>query len=909
MTTPKTRKVVSVNIVQAGSKPDFDIDVHTVFREELTSKYLVEEYGAGKNANINTFGTYGAKMALKEAAKIYNVPYDESDQATKLFPEPIEGKNMSLKDVFNTEHPRYDEAEAFRLKVSNEAVWGKALKSARALEGRIKSYGVHAAGMLVCNRNLDEVIPLKYVEDKKNKTWRYVSQWSYPECESLGLLKMDYLGLNTIDLHMRAVEYIMRNGKTPPSTKEIYDGAKDDEKTFQLLRTGNTIGVFQLENSGMQDLLRRTAPTEISDIVAIIALYRPGPLGANAHIMFADRKAGRLEKGVPIHPDFAGSPLEDILSETQNVIVYQEQVMQISNRVCGMTLQEGDDLRRVMAKKKTALMNKMKPKFIGGGQKNGYSLEAMEKLWETIAHFSLYAFNKSHSVAYGYLTYASAFLKANYPVEFMASVLAQNLGEEDKVLKLLNEINRMGITVGTVDVNRSETDITPDFSTNPTSDILYGFNGVKSVSTSTGEIIVNERTSNGLFTSLEDFVKRCYQAGITNTATYQHLALAGAFDKLGVNRKTAYDSIPNLVASEKNRNKKYGGSDSLFDMFATEADNTETNNSLLNHSDEYPFIEKLAYEADMMGTYLTGHPMEKLERQEINTLGGNTLLEVSEEMANPGDYRKTFTVVGVVSTLEQRNGKRRSIIATLNDGHSFLPLYLSSNLVERITVWEAIEDIRKQYMNGEKGVVSSSLIKASTKPNVEPLPMLNKQTVYRFTITVSQSNRGRVFASINNYEPIVLANNGKLPIRLRFNFRGDKENKAKVWARMKKTPTYIAEKSPGDKPIMVAPYSLETNYNINKSFNLVSKGNIMDAVQYIENPDLVHDSTTTRWLPISLHEDTEYETNINNWLDYVNNMSYTDTGLTASGDENTNIVLQKVMESYYDYDFGRYINS
>lgn len=383
--------VTNIFIVHPGSSPDVDSDFNTKIRTPVY-EHTQELYGSDKVANIATQMRFGSKAAFKAMCSIYSIPPAAANKMTALIPPPIEGVECKIADIFNPSSSRYPEGGEFRA-ATEEDYWKKIIDGAMAIEGRISGTGAHACGVIMSSRTLSDVVPTKV----RKTDGRLLTQWAYPECESLGLIKMDFLGLDTVDLIQDTVEYIKRAGKTPPNMLDVINGPMDDKATFEMLCRGDTIGIFQLAGSGVQDLLRKMQPDSIHDIAAATALYRPGPMGMLSHVRYAERKSGREEIGAPVHEDFVGSPLEEILKKTFNVVIFQEQVIQIANQIAGMTLQEGDDLRKAMGKKKVAAMAEMKPKFLEGARQNGYSDEAVNLLWDTVAEFSKYGFNKCAS--------------------------------------------------------------------------------------------------------------------------------------------------------------------------------------------------------------------------------------------------------------------------------------------------------------------------------------------------------------------------------------------------------------------------------------------------------------------------------------------------------------------------------
>lgn len=378
--------IKNIEVVKPGSPPDIDTDYNTVHREPIIENTRTI-YGPEKSARIVTHGFLKAKSAFKDIASIYGMPFKETNRISALLPGVKDGKECSLAEVFNPDAERYPEGADFRDAVSAPE-WKKVVEGALAVEGRTKSIGTHACGVILSSHPLSDVIPV--ARDNKENA---LTEYEYPACENLGLIKIDFLGLDTVDIIQNTVQAIIDAGKEPPCMPEIIAGDMDDKKTYDMLGNGHTIAVFQLSSPGVQELLRKMNPTKVDHIAAITALYRPGPMSMNAHTKYADRIGGR-EPIEPIHTEFKGTVLEDILEPTASLIVFQEQVIEIAQKICGMTEQEGDMLRKAIGKKKTDVMMSMQPKFLQGGQDNGYSLEAMNILWEKVVEFSKYAFNK-----------------------------------------------------------------------------------------------------------------------------------------------------------------------------------------------------------------------------------------------------------------------------------------------------------------------------------------------------------------------------------------------------------------------------------------------------------------------------------------------------------------------------------
>lgn len=782
-----TKKITSLRVVRAGSSPDVDSDINTERRPE-TIQHVKEIYGNDNVASIGTFSTLAAKGAFKTMCTIYEIPYAQANKITELIPSGGEGGDITLSDMYDPAKDAYEAAADFRSATAG-AEWEQIIEGAMGLEGKNKTTGVHPCGIVISSKQLLNTIPLQVRQDDG----LVVTQWSYPELESLGLIKMDFLGLDTVDLIQHTVENIMKNGKTPPNMLEIIHGPMDDKKTFEVLARGETIGLFQLASPGVQDLLKRIKPTAIDDIIATTALYRPGPMGVQSHIRYADRKNGKEEIDF-IHSDFKGTAIEDILGNTYGLVVYQEQIIRIANQIAGMTLQEGDDLRSAMGKKKMAKMLSMKPKFIEGGQIKGYSAEAMEVLWSTCEEFAKYGFNLAHSVAYGINAYQTAFLKTHYPVEFMAALISQNVGNREKVLIFLQEARRMGLKVGSIDVNTSAIKVSPDYSGKSSFDIVFGFSGASGVSRDVAKIIIDEREKNGLFKSVQDMVNRCYPLGITNRKIYENIAKAGGFDQFGVSRRAVVENLTGLLAGSKTKESKGA---SLFDMFG-ETQAIDAGTVDLTTMPEYPHVEMLKHEASVIGLYLTSHPLTKAGPG----LSKARTATVASLMKSPVQTTATLTVAitDVSKKIMRRGGKR--ITVTMDDGTGYMSANISRDIVKGIDKKIAQERLRKLYEDGE-AVVPDEMEELILDGNVTALEDIEQNSVYVVKVSFRPSRGESPYgAAIHSITPLALADDGSLPIRMRLLYTEDSEQKARDLA--KKLPIALSKRNPGDFPIFVS---------------------------------------------------------------------------------------------------------
>jgi len=806
------KRIAKLEVIKPGSNPDIDSDYNTEVRE-LVLEEAARSHGPNKIANITTFTTLAAKGAFKAMCTIYEVPFSQSNKIASLIPKPIEGVECTVDDIFNPDSDRYNEGEEFRSATAGSE-WEKIIAGARAIEGRNKAIGMHPCGIILSSKELSTVIPLQ----TRQNDGRVSTQWTYTDCEDLGLIKMDYLGLDTVDLIQHTIENIMKNGKTPPNMTKLIHGNMDDPKTYEMLRRGETIGVFQLASPGVMDLLRRMEADQFEDIVATTALYRPGPMGMQSHVKYADRKTGR-EEIEPLHPDFIGSPLEKILGKTQGLVTYQEQIIQIASQIAGMTLQEGDDLRKAMGKKKIAVMDKMKPLFFKGAMKNGYSEEAVTILWDTVALFAKYGFNRSHSVAYAMNAFQAAYLKANYPVEFMAALISQNIGVKDKILAFLKEARRMGLKVGTVDINISDVRVSPDFTKKSKFDIVYGLGGVNAVSNDVAKIIVDERNRKGPFKSVQDLINRCQPLGVSNKRVYENLALAGAFDSFGIARRAVVENLAGMISEAKTKSTKGA---SLFDMFGGDA-KISVQSVDLSEVEEYPYVEKLKLEANVIGLYLTGHPLDRMGR------GASLIRDTTIEKLFAKNEIATVTISGSITEIEKKIMRRgKSVSITIDDGTGYITAFLNRDLVKGIDKLAAQEKLRKLYLAGET-MVTPDVKAIVANQDFVAMEDLEKNEVYVMEITF-RPERGDspAGARVNSIKPLRLASNGMLPVRIRF--KATPQNEEKMKQLYKILPANLDKKLPGDYPIHISIFR-----DIEKHLKVENESVYLDAITEMES--------------------------------------------------------------------------
>jgi DNA polymerase-3 subunit alpha len=566
------------------SMPDIDIDFCTNRRGEVI-QYVTEKYGREQVAQIITFGTLAAKAAIKDVGRVLDMTFGDVDKISKAVPKTL---NIKLEDAL--QDAELKDLAAKDLKVR------EVLDVSLKLEGVCRNAGVHAAGVVISSVPLKELVPL-YVTNKKE----IITQYDMAGLEKLGLLKMDFLGLTTLTIIDDAMKLIL---KYRNQQVIIEDLPLDDKETYdRIFSNGFTSGVFQFESSGMQDILRRYQPNRIEDLCALNALYRPGPIQGGMIPDFIDRKHGRK----PIVYDVP--ELEELLAETYGVILYQEQVMQISNKLAGYSLGDADILRRAMGKKKLDEMAKQRERFITGGTSRGLPAKKLAKIFDLMEQFAGYGFNKSHSAAYAYLAYVTAYLKAHFSVEFMSALLTSESGNTDKIVKYINECREMGISVLPPDVSQSDLNFTPAGEA-----IRFGLGAVKNVGQGAVEAIVSAREAGGAFTSIYDFCDRVNMNAV-NRRVMESLIKAGAFDSTGANRAQLTEALDRAIESGMRawRDREMG----QHGLFGFDEDDAKTETPMVNLPD-WTGQQKLAGEKEVLGIYVSGHPLDQFREKIAN---------------------------------------------------------------------------------------------------------------------------------------------------------------------------------------------------------------------------------------------------------------------------------------------------
>src|SRR5947208_3273950 len=611
------------------SLPDIDIDFCMNRRGEVIN-YVTQKYGRDNVAQIITFGTMAAKAAIKDVGRAMGIPYNEVDRIAKMVPATL---NITLEQALN-------DSPALQAAYDKEPQVKELLDTARKLEGLVRNAGVHAAGVVIASEPLINLVPLH-----RTKNEEIVTAFDMKAIEKMGLLKMDFLGLTTLTVLTDALRLIeQRQG----SRLDLTAISLDDAETYQrFFHHGLTSGVFQFESHGMRDVLRRYQPNSVEDLTALNALYRPGPIQGGMIDDFIERKHGRkkIEYELP--------ELKEILEETLGVIVYQEQVMQIANRLAGYSLGEADLLRRAMGKKKADEMAKQRERFVEGAVQRGFPQKKIEKIFDLMAQFAGYGFNKSHSAAYALLAYHTAYLKTRYPFEFMAALLTSVTGNTDDVVKYINECREMGIAVEPPDINVSDANFTPHGSA-----IRFGLAAVKNVGGNAIESIVAARKNLGKFESIFAFCENV-DLRLLNKRVLESLIKSGAMDALGRRAQLMAVLDKAIERAQKTQRDAESGQHGLFGVFQEE--------EVHNHIDRLPETpdwdehQRLAAEKEILGFFITGHPLEKY-REKLEDLRALNTQEISAMKSSTGKD-ENITTAGMITNLRVLKSKKGDFYA------------------------------------------------------------------------------------------------------------------------------------------------------------------------------------------------------------------------------------------------------
>jgi DNA polymerase III subunit alpha len=639
------------------SMPDIDTDFDDEGRQKVID-YVVEKYGKNQVAQIITYGTMAAKMSIKDVARVMDLPLAESNALTKLVPErpgvslkrilhaPIQPKDgeASLIEIENFGAEEVERVKKLREIYSKDDLQGRVLHEAEILEGSVRNTGIHAAGIIIAPKDLTELIPVCTAKD--SNLW--VTQIEGNVIEEAGVIKMDFLGLKTLTIIKNALNLIKLNHGI---TIDIDNIPLDDAETFHLFQRGETNGTFQFESAGMQKHLRELKPDRFDDLIAMNALYRPGPMSYIPN--YIDRKHGREEV------DYDLPEMKEYLEDTYGITVYQEQVMLLSQKLAGFSKGDADVLRKAMGKKQKAVLDKMKKKFVEGAVKNNHPAEKLEKIWTDWESFAQYAFNKSHSTCYAFVAYQTTYLKAHYPGEFMAAVL-NNAGSLDKITFFMEECKRMGIKVLGPDINES----LKGFAVNKKGEIRFGLGGLKGVGEAAVESLITERLKNGAFATIFDMIKRVNQRTV-NKKTLESLAYAGAFDCFTNLHRAQYFFIPpGDMTNGLEKISKYGQTcqaqteSKAHTLFGNLSDVMELQPPKIPDCTNWPLTVQLDHEKEVTGIFLSGHPLDnyrfEMEHYDITRIG--FLNEYKEDKIKINSSH-VFRIMGLVSDAQHRIAK------------------------------------------------------------------------------------------------------------------------------------------------------------------------------------------------------------------------------------------------------------
>ena len=690
------------------SMPDFDVDFDDRRRGEVI-RYVSEKYGDDRVAQIVTYGTIKAKQAVKDAGRVLGYPYAVGERLTKAMPPSVMGKDVPLTGLFDSAHDRYNEGGEFRQLYDSDPDAHRVVDTAMGLEGLKRQWGVHAAGVIMSSDPLIDIIPIM----KREADGAVITQLDYPSCESLGLVKMDFLGLRNLTILSDALDNVSLN-RAVQVDLDALSKTLDDQPTYDLLSRGDTLGVFQFDSSGYRQLCRLMRPDRFEDISALGALYRPGPMGANSHTNYALRKNGQQEISY-LHPELAEA-LAPILGESWGLIIYQEQVLKIAQQLAGYSLGSADLLRKAMGKKKKEVLDAEYVTFEAGMVANGYSPASIKALWDVLVPFSNYAFNKAHSAAYGLVSYWTAYLKAHYPAEYMAAVLTSIKDDKDKMAIYLAECRRMGIKVLPPDVNESEANFTP---VGP--DIRFGLTAVRNVGANVVDGIVAAREEHGKAADFHGFLDQVPLV-VCNKRVIESLIKAGAFESLGHTRRalmTVYEAAVDGVLDLK-RNEANGQSD-LFGDFGGADDGDESGSAALTGQvpqlDDWDKRTKLAFEREMLGLYVSDHPLQGLEHvlHRERDLGIGELIadgdtaERSEPRSREGRDGNMVAIAGMITSVTRKTTKRGDIwaVITVEDLEASIEVLLfpkAYDLVSTVLATDVVVRVKGRIRADDDGV-------------------------------------------------------------------------------------------------------------------------------------------------------------------------------------------------------------
>jgi len=713
------------------SMPDIDIDFCIKNRDKVID-YVSEKYGRENVSQIITFGTMKARAVIRDVGRSLNMSYAEADRIAKLIPE---GLNITLDEAIEAE----PQLKAMEEGTDEER---KLLRISRSLEGLTRHASTHASGIVISDRPLVEYLPLF-----KGPNGEVMTQFTMDQVAQLGLIKFDFLGLKTLTVIQDAVDLIRDTTGHPVNLDEI---DMEDDKTFQLISEGKTTGVFQLESTGMKELLRNLKPGVFGDIVASVALYRPGPLGSNMVVDFIKRKHGEIKITFPL-PE-----LEEILTETYGVIVYQEQVMRIAQVLANYTLAEADGLRKAISKKRSEELAQQKERFLEGTTRNRLNRNKAGNVFDLIEKFGGYGFNKSHSVAYAMIAYLTAYLKAHYPVQFMAALLTEDMGSQDKTIKNIAECREMGIPILPHDINESQV----DFAVVDRS-IRFGLAAVKNVGFKAVEAMVHERENKGPFTSLTDFCRRVDKSKV-NKRVLESLIQCGAFDFTGVFRSKLFESLNTALA--------FGGISedpnqlNMFDLFPSKEEEEKTLE--LTDIDEWADDEKLRKEKESLGFYITGHPLDGFA-DAITQFATTT----TQDLVNIKD-KAVVRLAGLVNSMRikrTRKGDKMAIIR-LEDKQGFTDVVAFPDVFARCA--PVLNDDRPLLVTGE-AEAGDNVVKIRAQ-DIVALETVKQKSIRSISIPISQDGLTR--SSLIKLRDLLFRYPGDCRLVFKINLDGNNES-------------------------------------------------------------------------------------------------------------------------------------
>jgi DNA polymerase-3 subunit alpha len=744
------------------SMPDIDVDFCQDRRDEVL-KYVTEKYGQDHVTQIITYGTMLAKGVIRDVGRVLDIPYAECDKIAKLIPNKL---NITLKESLEQE-PKLKEA------IKKDARIAELMEIALLLEGQVRHASKHAAGVVISQEPLTEYLPLfKTPKDE------ITTQFDMKGVEKIGLVKFDFLGLRNLTVIRKAEDTINARLQTAPLEKaEPFSVSRipmDDAKTYELLGRGETAGIFQLESSGMRDIVIKMKPSVFEDLIALVALYRPGPLGSGMVDDFIKRKKGSTKITYEL------PQLEPILKDTYGVIVYQEQVMQIARTLAGYSLGGADLLRRAMGKKDPEVMAKEKVPFLKGAEKLGIDLKKAEAIFDLMAKFAEYGFNKSHSAAYALITYQTAYLKAHYPVEYMAALLTSEVQDTDKVVKYIYEARQMGINILPPDVNESRWDFTvfeahDRENIEPGStigSIRFGLAAVKNVGLSAIEAIIEARETKGAFVSLADFCKKVDQRRV-NRRVIEALIKCGAFDFTGARRSQMMDGIDMMMdQAAKHQEQESVGQFSIFDSLSDHKDPE------LPNVPEWKESQLLAYEKESMGFYISGHPLAAFQ-EDIKRYASAT----TETLDNIPDG-KEITICGIIAGLKQKVTKKGDKMAILN-------LEDLSGTVETVVFPDLYKTSQHLLLTDTPLIVAGQLDKSEQGNKIKAMRIhlladIKKKGATRLDIKLNAT--GLTQEDLLKVKDILLRYQGTIPVYLRLQNPTRKESLISVGRDIRVNP-------------------------------------------------------------------------------------------------------------------------